>query len=435
MVESKTKAHKESSDNNLATETQVHWEELGLSSSQLLTNLKSMSCEIPLSVQRNACPPILTASDVLIGTHTGSGKTLAFLAPIVQRILLQDGKDGMRALIVVPGRELASQIVSVARELLQHTGLSVLLCIGGTTFSRNVDQIRRSKPSIIVGTPGRIAELIVGRPGDKKGRVNINALQSLVLDEFDALLQYKPHQDPTNAIISKLKSRHGDSLQIVACSATAHDITSSKTPQLLLRDNYIDVTTDPSDLTGKKSKGGNRVSSTIVHGVIHVPREQLVMETVRRILHTDPFPQQVLIFADNAKRVDYVVEKLSYMGILAAPLNGMAEKIDRAGVSRALRQGEVGIVVATELAARGLDAPLLTHVINLDLPTDASHYAHRAGRCGRRGRPGVVINLTSKAKERSVPFKFADRLDVDMHTVVPRDGKLIVVEADSVSFN
>ena len=118
------------------------------------------------------------------------------------------------------------------------------------------------------------------------------------------------------------------------------------------------------------------------------------------------------------------------MGIIAAPLCGgsKSEKMDRAEVAKALREGYVGIVVATELAARGLDAPLLTHVINLDLPTDASHYAHRAGRCGRGGRPGVVINLTTSPQERTVPQKFADRLGIEMHTVEPRAGKLHIVE-------
>jgi superfamily II DNA/RNA helicase len=124
--------------------------------------------------------------------------------------------------------------------------------------------------------------------------------------------------------------------------------------------------------------------------------------------------------------------QLAKLGIIAAPLHGGhgSEKVDRAEVSKALREGYVGIVVATELAARGLDAPLLTHVINLDLPTDASHYAHRAGRCGRGGRPGVVINITTNPKERNVPQRFADKLGITMHTVEARSGKLNIVEPD-----
>jgi len=122
--------------------------------------------------------------------------------------------------------------------------------------------------------------------------------------------------------------------------------------------------------------------------------------------------------------------KLLQMGIVAAPLHGGmdSDKGERANVNKALREGFVGMVVSTELAARGIDAPYLTHVINLDLPTDASHYAHRAGRCGRGGRPGVVINLAVGNKEKKVPYNHADALNIEMHTIEPRDSKLLIVE-------
>jgi len=120
------------------------------------------------------------------------------------------------------------------------------------------------------------------------------------------------------------------------------------------------------------------------------------------------------------------------MGIIAASLHGGSgsEKSERTDVNRALREGYVGIVVATEMAARGIDAPYLTHVINLDLPTDASHYAHRAGRCGRGGRPGVVVNFTTSPKERKVPQRFANSLGVELHTVDPQNGRLKIVDGE-----
>eukprot|EP00536_Pseudo-nitzschia_multiseries_P000028 jgi/Psemu1/101221/gw1.2.27.1 len=191
-----------------------------------------MNCPNPLAVQEKTTPAILTGNDVLVGTYTGSGKTLSFLVPLVQRLLWDMNQDfdeddesgiqgtiqndpGLAVLIVAPGRELASQIVSVARDILQDTGLTVQLAIGGTTFKRNLEQIRKRKPNIIVGTPGRIAELVVGKPGEKSGKLKIGSLQSLVLDEFDALLEYKAHRDPTRAIMQSLKRRHGNSLQSV----------------------------------------------------------------------------------------------------------------------------------------------------------------------------------------------------------------------------
>jgi superfamily II DNA/RNA helicase len=155
-----------------------------------------------------------------------------------------------------------------------------------------------------------------------------------------------------------------------------------------------------------------------------------VLDTLKKILYTEPVPQQVLIFVDNARRVGIVVDKLAEMSIIAAPLHGGSgsEKSDRTEVNKLFREGYIGLVVATEMAARGIDAPFLTHVINLDLPTDASHYAHRAGRCARGGRPGVVINIAVGSREKNVPLKFAKALDIQMHTTELQNGKLVVVE-------
>jgi superfamily II DNA/RNA helicase len=266
------------------------------------------------------------------------------------------------------------------------------------------------------------------------------------MDEFDALLEYKPHSEPTQAVMQSLKRRHGDTLQSILCSATATDVMDSTKVVDFLRPGYETAMADDDDVfvtdgasgtsnTKKKGSAGSaiQVSRTVLHGAVHLAHRRLALDTVRKILHTEPIPQQILIFVENARKVDIVVEKLGERGIIAAPLHGGmgSEKMDRAEVSKALREGYVGIVVATELAARGLDAPLLTHVINMDLPTDASHYAHRAGRCGRGGRPGVVINFTTQPKERNVPQRFANELGVDLYSIEAKGGKLLMVDPAS----
>jgi len=155
------------------------FDELGITDTTILSNLEFMGCTKPLPVQNEACPPIVSGNDMLVGTHTGSGKTLAFMVPLVQKLLssaIEEHEDNsisrssgafVKAIVVAPGRELASQIVSVSRKLLQGTGLNVALAIGGTPFGRNVEQIRKTKPDIIIGTPGRVAELIVGKDGER----------------------------------------------------------------------------------------------------------------------------------------------------------------------------------------------------------------------------------------------------------------------------
>ena len=485
------------SNNNNNMRKIKNWEDIGITDSTLLTNLQSstnigdggLGCTYPLPVQERTCPAIIAMNDVLVSTHTGSGKTLSFLVPIIQNLLIENNSNLKqssssstaypRAIVIAPGRELASQIVFVARSLLLNTGLSVELAIGGTPYTRNVDRIRKVHPDIIIGTPGRIAELIIGRPGEdyggnsKKsiagGKVKISGVRCIVLDEFDALLQYNAHVEPTVAIMDALIRQHGRAFQRILCSATASDVihasSSSSSSNVegegrisapistdeiniesYLRPGYAHASVDDSDLLvtsgiitkidGSSSTATTmtsiapRVSRTTIHGTLHVPSQRLALEAVRKILNTEPVPQQALIFVDSSRRVDIVIDKLAQMDIIAAPLHGgtTSGKSDRAQVNKALREGYVGIVVATEMAARGIDAPYLTHCINLDLPTDASHYAHRAGRCGRGGRPGVSISITCTAQEKGVPRRFAEELGITMYNVEAREGKLRIVE-------
>lgn len=423
----------ENEDTNRIEDESSTWEDIGITHPILLRNLQSMGCGTPLAVQDVACPPIVSGNDVLVSTHTGSGKTLSFLAPLAERILFdsENNSGGVKVIVIAPGRELASQIVAVARDLLKETGLTSMLAIGGTPFARNYEQIRKKKPDILIGTPGRMAELVVGQPGDKSGKLKISNVQAIVLDECDALLEYEPHKDPTAAIISVLKRRHGESLQRILCSATAGDLMGKSLLDGILRQGYAHAQTDDNDnLVTSGSGQTTRVSRTAMHGVVHVPHKRFVLDTLKKILYTEPVPQQVLIFVDNSRRVGIVVDKLAEMGIIAAPLHGGSgsEKSDRTEVNKLFREGYIGLVVATEMAARGIDAPFLTHVINLDLPTDASHYAHRAGRCARGGRPGIVINIAVGSREKNVPLKFAKALDIQMHTTELQNGKLVVVE-------
>jgi len=138
----------------------------------------------------------------------------------------------------------------------------------------------------------------------------------------------------------------------------------------------------------------------------------------------------VLIFVNDVRRVSIVVEKLADVGIIAAPLSGgeFSSKMDRRDVTKLFRDGKIGCVVATEMAARGIDAPDLTHVINLDLPTDASHYIHRSGRCGRGGRPGVVVNIAAGGKEHGAVDRFAETLKIPLYEVDLREGEMRIMD-------
>ena len=156
----------------------------------------------------------------------------------------------------------------------------------------------------------------------RSGKLKVGSLQALVLDEFDALLEYKPHRDPTRAIMQTLKRRHGDALQSILCSATASDIMDSANVVDFLRPGYATAMANEDDVlvTGKLQNSA-QVSRTVLHGVVHLEHRRFALDTIRKILHTEPVPQQILIFAENARKVDIVVEKLANMDIVAAPLH------------------------------------------------------------------------------------------------------------------
>lgn len=157
-------------EENFEEEDAISFESLGITHPKILENLRAQSLYTPLPVQTQTIAPALSGNDVLLPTHTGSGKTLAFLLPIIQNLLLsaeESSNQGVKVVILAPGRELASQIMTVTREVIEGTGLKALLTIGGTPYQRSVTSMRKNKPDIIVGTPGRIAELVVGQPGER----------------------------------------------------------------------------------------------------------------------------------------------------------------------------------------------------------------------------------------------------------------------------
>lgn len=159
----------------------------------------------------------------------------------------------------------------------------------------------------------------------RSGRLKINNLQSLVLDEFDALLEYKPHREPTTAILQTMRRRHGTALQSILCSATASDLMDSPKVTEYLRPGFATALADDDDVfvTGSDSKRP-QVSKTVIHGVVHVPHRRFVLDTIRRILHTEPVPQQILIFVESAHKVEIVVDKLDSKAL--SPRRSMEER-------------------------------------------------------------------------------------------------------------
>lgn len=373
-----------------------------LESETLVENLRSsFKIETATHVQFAAIPRVLDHRDIVIQSHTGTGKTLAFLLPILEEMDIT--KDRTQAIVVAPTRELAMQISRECDRLIIGMGIRNQPLIGGANPARQVDKLRRHTPHIVVGTPGRLAELSENR------ELRLSFVRTIVVDEVDQCLQenFLEHVEVLFRGVSRA--------QKVLVSATGDvDTVREFAVRKLHRPVLLRV------------GGKQRIPKTIEHWHCVVPA-RIRIDLLRKLMFTKPMPVRAIAFVDDPRRVDIVVEKLYHMRVRAAGLRGNAHKLERAEVLAAFRKGDVSLLVTTEVAARGLDVREVTHVINLDLPTDGDHYLHRAGRCGRVGMDGVVVSVTT-SETAFVIGRLAKQLGIEIPRMEPRGGEYRSVE-------
>ncbi|HEY9898221.1 MAG TPA: DEAD/DEAH box helicase [Pantanalinema sp.] len=361
----------------------------------LVEALERMRLTEPTEVQATAIPLVMEGKDVLIQSQTGTGKTLAFLLPVLSRLKPEDRT--VQAIIAVPTRELGMQIFHELTRLLEGTGLVAQQLIGGANVRHQIERLKK-KPHLVVGTPGRLAELI------NDGKLKTQATRLLVLDEVDHLL------DPTfkTDLIRVLKSVSRDR-QTLFASATI-------TPEV--REVAERWMKDPEHVHVAASY---KLPPNLSHAYMEVEGHKT--DALRKLIHACQ-PKAAMVFVNSSKQTEEIVGKLSFKGLKAAALHGGAHKLDRGAILKAFREGQIQVLVTSEMGARGLDFSHLTHVFNLDLPTDAEHYLHRAGRAGRMGREGLVVSLVTPA-ERFVVEKLGKALDLSIAPVALKFGQLV----------
>uniref|UniRef100_A0A7R9YFG2 RNA helicase n=1 Tax=Pinguiococcus pyrenoidosus TaxID=172671 RepID=A0A7R9YFG2_9STRA len=404
------------------------FEDLGIKAPVVLENLRSrLGVRRPTTVQAKAIPMILEDEDVIIKTHTGSGKTLAFLLPWVERIVAgRQSADavarkpskgaGPEVIVICPTRELASQVALVASEVLEGCDAKVLCLPGGANEKRQREKLRREKPAIVVGTPGRLFELTSkGRTGMGAGVLGLRSVRAIILDEADALLDAKGSGfrevrklleslfDTAAAVGDDVED--DQSIQVIQASATADKAKVVELFQQMEKEEDTLSTFDPvivslgDDAALSQTKGKGRLEqrdslpTNIAHTYIFADGSNKVYDSVRRFMNTEPPPGCVLIYVEGPEEVKRLSDYLLRNSILAAPLSGRESKEDRVDVLNSLRDGRLGVVVTTDVASRGLDFPGVSHVVNMGVPKSVKVYIHRAGRCARRGEPGIVVSI------------------------------------------
>jgi len=334
----------------------------------ILKAITALGFEQPAPIQAQSIPPALEGRDVVGQSQTGSGKTMAFAIPVVQRL---DPRDrGVKALIMCPTRELAMQVCEEVAKLTAHKhGLKALPIYGGATYDRQIRGLRDGA-QIVVGTPGRILDFV------SRGILKLELLQMLVFDEADEMLDMGFRDD-----IDTLMKAMPEERQTLFFSATIDG------PIRRLVESY---TKNPAIITVEHKA----MTVPTVEQRFYEVNSRSKVEVLCRLLDMEN-PRLAIVFANTKRAVDDATDALVARGYSADRLHGDLNQTMRDRVMKNFRAGNVEVLIATDVAARGLDVDDVDLVVNLDLPYDEEDYVHRIGRTGRAGRSGKAINLVS----------------------------------------
>jgi ATP-dependent RNA helicase DeaD len=358
------------------------FEQLNISS-EIIDNLNSEGIEKPTKIQVKSIPKILEGKDILAESETGSGKTLAFSLPIIENI---ESENRVEALILSPTRELAKQI---NEEIQMASNLETVTIYGGVDYKPQIEGAK--KASIVVGTPGRTLDLL------EKGKIDVTGLEYFVLDEADRMLDMG-FQDELESIISFLPEKR----QNLLFGATIPSGLKKMCDKYSIDPEIIRVTESEhtKNLEDKyiNAKSHNKVSTLYT----------LLKERERDLS---------IVFCRTKNTTRWLADKLRKNGIDAQELNGDMNQNQREDVMERFEKGEIKVVVATDVAARGLDIENITHVFNYNVPDKPDTYTHRIGRAGRQGREGEAITILEPDEHqkfrRLKKHKDISRIDTD----------------------
>ncbi len=346
----------------------MSFQSLGLAPA-LLRAVEEQGYTEPTPIQKQAIPLGLGGRDVIGSAQTGTGKTAAFLLPILQR-LAEGRRRTLRALVLVPTRELAEQVLGAAREYGRHTGLEAVAIYGGVGMEPQTRALRRGV-DIVVATPGRLLDHM-GR-----GHLDFSALEVLVLDEADRMLDMGFAPD-VNRILSEVPRER----QTMLFSATISSDVDRLARRAMNDHAAVEI--------GRRAETAEGVEHMLV-AVDHTAKREVLV----RLLGEVPNDGRTLVFTRTKYGADKLARNLRRDGIPAKALHGGMAQNQRSRALDGFRDGSITILVATDLAARGIDVDDIAMVVNYDVPQDPEAYVHRVGRTARAGASGLALTLMS----------------------------------------
>lgn len=369
---------------------------------EIINGLISQDIKIPTKVQEITIPKILDNKDLIVNSQTGSGKTLSFLIPSFERINKE--KRETQVIILAPTHELVMQINNEIKKLSASSSENVtsLALIGEVNINKQIKNIKNIKPHIIVGTCGRVLDLI------KQRKLKVHTVKTIILDEIDSLLKKDNTQRVKDIVKSTLRER-----QVIGFSASINDEIISLCSDIMKEFEVIKL-------------DDNKVNPNINHYYIHCDRRDKFTNLRKLIASTNP--KRCIVFVNDEDSIDVIREKLNYHNYNACSIFGNMKKEDRQRSLESFRSGKNNILVSSDLSSRGLDIVEISHIFNLDFPINKDEYIHRCGRTSRiEGMEGFSISIITNQNLQTIK-KYQKEFKINMVQKELKEGKLVDVK-------
>ncbi len=373
---------------------------------ELLKGIKIAGFKEPSPIQKMVIPIISNGEDLVGQAHTGTGKTAAFGLPIINKIV---NNEIERALVITPTRELATQVSDELYHLGRFTGIRTITVYGGVGYGRQIALINKGV-QIVVATPGRLKDLY------KKGKIDDFNPEIVVLDEADEMLDMGFLEE-----IKEIFEYIPQNRQTLLFSATIPEPIKALADTILSNPQFISV-------VGQDESATNNVIEQIYYVINESQRDEAIV----KLLETEKI-KKCIVFCRMKREVDRLTEYLKALGFNASGIHGDLEQSERDEVIKAYRRNQTQIMVATDVAARGLDVKHVTHVFNYHIPFDPQSYVHRIGRTGRAGKRGKAITLVSTEEFRELQ-RIQKEVGADMKlATIQMDNKDITKDSNFIS--
>lgn len=368
-------------------------------SDNLIDGLKKQEITNPSKVQSLSISKILENKDLIVNAQTGSGKTLSYLLPMFEKI--DTTKRETQVLVLAPTHELVMQITDQCKLLATNSNVDVtsFSLIGEVNIDKQIKNIKAIKPHIVVGTCGRVLDLI------KQKKLKAHNIKTIILDEIDSLLSSNNTEIVKSIIKTTLRDR-----QVLGFSASLGRDTKDICDEIMKDPELI--------IVSEKTLINPKITHSYLHGD---QREKFTL--LRKALHATK-PKRAIVFVNDEASIEVITEKLNYHSYKAVGIYGRMTKQDRQNALNKFRIGKANILISSDLSARGLDVVDLTHVFNLDFPPSKNEYVHRCGRTARGDRSGDAISIVTN-QNLSTIRDYKRNFGIDIKKKDLKDGKLV----------